>query len=71
MVCTSLDSSLVRLRYEMAAARLATAFSRASWTVKYNPNWQLQPRAPAGDPEGGQWISSANSRLLNELLRLG
>jgi len=23
--------------------------------LKYNPNWQNQPRLPAGDPGGGQW----------------
>ncbi len=22
---------------------------------KYNPNWQDQPRVPAGNPDGGQW----------------
>jgi len=26
--------------------------------AKHNPNWRLQPRAPRGVPEGGQWVDS-------------
>lgn len=26
--------------------------------TKYNPNWHLQPRAPLGTPEGGQWVDA-------------
>lgn len=25
--------------------------------VKYNPDWEDEPRVPAGDPAGGQWTS--------------
>jgi hypothetical protein len=28
---------------------------------KRNPNWHIQPRAPRGLPEGGQWIDEAIS----------
>lgn len=30
--------------------------------AKYNPNWRLQPRAPSGTPEGGQWIDGGVGR---------
>ena len=26
-----------------------------------NDNWRNQPRAPAGSPEGGQWVSGASA----------
>jgi hypothetical protein len=29
---------------------------------KYNPNWRQQPRAPKGDPQGGQWIAGRSAQ---------
>ena len=29
---------------------------------RYNPNWEAQPRAPAGDPDGGQWTDGGGRR---------
>ncbi len=40
---------------------------RLQWLLKYNPNWHLQPRVPAGNPDGGRWISVG----ANILFRLG
>lgn len=31
--------------------------------AKYNPNWRLQPRAPKGTAEGGQWVDGGASAL--------
>jgi len=33
--------------------------------IKYNPNWQNQPRVPAGNPNGGQW-TDGNNPLIND-----
>lgn len=32
---------------------------RAAIEARHNPNWRLQPRAPKGTTEGGQWVSGA------------
>lgn len=37
-------------------------FKQRDAETKYNPNWRLQPRAPKGTAEGGQWVDGgANS----------
>jgi hypothetical protein len=35
---------------------LKRTLKKRSAEKKYNPNWRLQPRAPKGTAEGGQWI---------------
>jgi hypothetical protein len=48
--------ALLRLRSELAAIKAALKFRRLLRTSKanFNPN---QPRVPAGNPDGGQWIT--------------
>lgn len=41
------------LRAELDAVKRALIGKREA---KHNPNWRLQPRAPRGTAEGGQWI---------------
>jgi hypothetical protein len=43
------------LRGELSDVRQAMKARHAE--AKYNPNWRLQPRAPRGTAEGGQWVS--------------
>ncbi len=38
----------------LEATRSAEAFA------KYNPDWMNQPRAPSGQPEGGQWTGDGS-----------
>lgn len=51
-----IDGRLSRITSFLAAERFCAAAGRVSAALKYNPNWHLQPRVPAGDPEGGQWM---------------
>lgn len=50
---------MVRIRAEMAALRLRFAFERLRMKAGFNPN---QPRAPAGNPDGGQWTAGEMGR---------
>lgn len=52
------------LREELSQARKVIAARRADAEAeaKYNPNWRLQPRAPKGTAEGGQWVEGGGSR---------
>jgi len=45
-----------RLRCDLAAQHFLLAGRHFIRVQKANPNWRLQPRAPAGDSDGGQWI---------------
>ena len=66
-------SSYLRLKSEMAAYRMRRAARRFQHVLKYNPNWHLQPRVPAGNRDGGWWLPfvGAVSSLLPALQRLG
>lgn len=49
------------LRQKMASARVTMALLRLGELIlKYDPD---QPRVPAGNPTGGQWISMDRIRL--------
>jgi len=49
-----LRSLINRIEYHTAADKLRLAAMRLQqWQRKYSPD---QPRAPAGQPSGGQWI---------------
>lgn len=48
------------LRLELKAARRQLAARNTDSEHKYNPNWRLQPRAPRGTPEGGQWTGDTS-----------
>jgi hypothetical protein len=48
------------LREELRAARRALEARKAE--AKYNPNWRLQPRAPKGTAEGGQWTNGGATK---------
>lgn len=50
-----LDRAATRLRAEPAAQHFWAAALRLRRALKYNPDWHLQPRIPAGNPDGGQW----------------
>lgn len=49
------ELAAARLRVEIAAYRFRFAAHRLLLTLRYNPYWHLQPRVPAGHPDGGQW----------------
>lgn len=59
-----------RIRNAMAAERFMAAARRLRRALKYNPYWYLQPRVPAGDPEGGQWVLGTGSSMGPVLQRL-
>lgn len=70
----SIEQTIRRATSSIAAERLFSAAHHLLLALKYNPNWHLQPRAPAGHPNGGQWISFLTpiaSSLLPVLQRLG
>lgn len=67
---------LRRIENSLAASRLLFSCLRLRNAVKYNPDWFLQPRAPADSPGGigGQWVAglgAAGSKLLPVLQRVG
>jgi hypothetical protein len=49
------ELAAARFRVEAAAFRFRLAAHRLILALRYNPNWHLQPRVPAGNPDGGQW----------------
>lgn len=69
------EQALRRLRSALAAEQFAQAALRVQRLLaKYNPNWHLQPRVPAGNPEGGQWVAhlmGAAASILPVLQRIG
>lgn len=68
------ERAQTRLRANLAAERFWQAALSLRRALKYNPNWHLQPRMPAGNPDGGQWIAyllGATGSLLPILQRLG
>ena len=52
----SLEHLLNRLRSEAAYNWFMLAARQQQTEIRYNPNWSSQPRAPAGNLNGGQWI---------------
>lgn len=64
-----------RLRSALAAERFRQAALRVQRLLsKYNPNWHLQPRVPAGNRDGGQWVAyllGAAASILPILQRVG
>lgn len=70
----SVEQTIRRATSSVAAERLLSAANFLRLALKYNPNWHLQPRAPAGHQNGGQWIAflaPAATSLLPVLQRLG
>lgn len=55
----SLHGFTVALREEVRDVRRMLAARKAE--TKYNPNWRLQPRAPRGTREGGQWVDGGGT----------
>lgn len=47
------------LRGELGAVQ--SALRARKQEAKYNPNWRLQPRAPAGTAVGGRWVEDGGS----------
>jgi hypothetical protein len=43
------------LKYDSAATRFILAGRRLANELRFNPNWQDQPRVPRGNTGGGQW----------------
>ncbi|MBL8583783.1 MAG: hypothetical protein JNL61_16360 [Rhizobiaceae bacterium] len=52
------DTAFARLRHQAAARRFIMAGRNLGRALKHNPYWPLQPRVPAGEPVGGQWMDS-------------
>ena len=69
MVFSDPKYSLLRIEANLAAARFIAAGGRLQATLKYNPNWHLQPRVPCSQPDRGQWIDSLQSNPVGPLLR--
>ena len=67
------DIELRRIESLLAANRVVLSCLRLRNALKYNPNWHLQPRAPAGSPGsiGGQWISGVINAALAVLRFIG
>lgn len=64
----------LRLAQAVAVLRLQLAAERFRRELRYNPNWHLQPRVPAGNPDGGPWTAcffGAAGPLLPILQRVG
>lgn len=49
------DLKAAAFQAECAALRFRLAALRLRLALRYNPNWHLQPRVPAGNSDGGQW----------------
>jgi hypothetical protein len=47
-------SDLAAIRVRIAAQRLR---DRLRFEMRYNPDWQSEPRVPAGETGGGQWAT--------------
>lgn len=61
------DSS--RLRHLFAANAVTLCGWRLQLALKRNPHWHLQPRVPAGRPDGGQWTAGAAVGVVLRLLK--
>ncbi|UUP18908.1 RNase A-like domain-containing protein [Nitratireductor thuwali] len=62
-----------QLAEQVAWYRFLFAARRLERALKYNPNWQSQPRVPAGRPDGGRWTDGsgrAESGTEGEIVRL-
>lgn len=53
------NSKPVNIAYEFSAARLRLAIHRSQLALMYN---QDQPRAPAGQSNGGRWVSGSETQ---------
>ena len=60
---------LASIRLNLASLRLQLALLRLPREQWANPLWHLQPRAPRGVPEGGQWIDATLPAIGQLLLR--
>ena len=58
-----------RLRHLFAANALTLCGWRLQLTLKRNPYWHLQPRVPAGRPDGGRWTAGAAAGVVLPILR--
>ncbi len=62
----------VRLKAALAGGRLLLAGWRLQYALKRNSSWHLQPRVPAGSPDGGQWTDGGSViRVQNRPRSLG
>ncbi|WP_407864276.1 hypothetical protein [Phyllobacterium phragmitis] len=63
---------LRRIENSLAASRLLFSCLRLRNAVKYNPDWFLQPRAPADSPGGigGQWTDGTPTAVVLPILRI-
>jgi hypothetical protein len=52
------QTQINRMKYLAAESRFLGEAAQLGAALKYSPD---QPRAPAGRPEGGQWITQAGS----------
>lgn len=64
---SEIDQLSSRIRTASTILRISAASLRVRIAAKYNPNWHLQPRVPAGNPAGGQWLAGAFGAVANLL----
>lgn len=64
---SEIDQLSSRVRTASTVLRLSAAAVRMRVAAKYNPYWHLQPRVPAGEPTGGQWLAGAIGAAANLL----
>lgn len=58
-----------RLRHLFAANAVTLCGWRLQLALKRNPNWHLQPRVPAGRPDGGRWTAGAAAGVALQILK--
>lgn len=56
---SDIDQLSSRIRCAATVLRLSAATVRMRVAAKSNPYWHLQPRVPAGNLAGGQWLAGA------------
>jgi len=53
-------------RFRKAMDRLGELLAERGLERRYNPQWELQPRVPQGNPGGGQWTNGGGSGGVSE-----
>ena len=62
------ERPLAAIRQKLAGLGFQNAAVRLALTLKYNPNWHLQPRVPRGNPDGGQWTDGVQLAAFQTLI---
>jgi len=57
-------------RFRKAMDRLGELLAERGLERRYNPQWELQPRVPQGNPDGGQWTQVGSGQAPSLPIRL-